>query len=168
MSVDRDHFLRLFAYHHWAEGRLLDAFASVTAAQLDKPWGGSFATGRGLLEHIVGADRVWLARWTGSPAAKRPQFPATYEGKDFAAEWKQLATEERRFLEAWKPDQMNATFNYTNLKGEPKAFTWLDMFVHVVNHGTYHRGQLTHLLRDLGLAAPSTDFIVFVEESRRG
>jgi uncharacterized damage-inducible protein DinB len=165
MSIDRDHVLRLFSYHHWAEARLLDAYASVTAAQLDKPWGGSFSTGRGLLEHVVGSDRVWISRWTGAPAAKRPQFPATNDGKAFRAEWEKVASDVRRFLEEWRFEQLTTTFHYQNLKGEPKSFTWSDMFVHVVNHGTYHRGQLAHLLRDLGLAAPSTDFIVFAEQN---
>lgn len=38
---------------------------------------------------------------------------------------------------------------------------------HVLNHGTHHRGQLTHLLRDFGLAAPSTDFLIFIEDRRK-
>jgi uncharacterized damage-inducible protein DinB len=37
----------------------------------------------------------------------------------------------------------------------------------MVNHGTYHRGQLTHLLRDFGLTAPSTDYLIFAAERRR-
>jgi uncharacterized damage-inducible protein DinB len=165
-AVDRDHILRLFSYHHWAERRLLDAFATITASQLDKPWGGSFSTGRGLLEHVVGSDRIWLTRWQGKAMTTRPPFPASYDGKDFAAEWAKLAADEQRFLDSWRGDQLDETLSYVNLKGEPKAFPWFDIFVHVVNHGTYHRGQLSHLLRDLGMTPPSTDYILFIEEPR--
>jgi uncharacterized damage-inducible protein DinB len=39
------------------------------------------------------------------------------------------------------------------------------MLQHVVNHGSYHRGQVTTLLRQLGAPAPkSVDLIAFYRE----
>ena len=40
---------------------------------------------------------------------------------------------------------------------------WQQM-VHVVNHSSYHRGQVTTLLRQLGTEAMSTDFLVYYDE----
>jgi uncharacterized damage-inducible protein DinB len=57
--------------------------------------------------------------------------------------------------------------SYVNMKGVPCMYRFAEVFEHCVNHGTYHRGQLTHLLRDLGMAAPSTDYLLFVEERRK-
>jgi uncharacterized damage-inducible protein DinB len=166
MTIDRDHALRLFAFHHWAADRLLDALAPVTAGQLDAPWGGSFASGRALLRHVVGAERVWVSRWAGRSLPSIPDFPATHAGADFRREWERVAAEERAFLAALEPGPLDRPLAYTNLKGEPCAYPLADVFVHVVNHGTYHRGQLSHLLRDLGVAPPATDYLIFVETTR--
>jgi uncharacterized damage-inducible protein DinB len=38
------------------------------------------------------------------------------------------------------------------------------MFQHLVNHGTYHRGQIATMLRQLGNKAQSTDLILFYRE----
>lgn len=165
-AIDRDHILRLYAYHHWAEDRLLDALASVTAEQLDKPWGGSFHTGRGLLNHVLGADRIWVERWNGRSPKSIPELPRTSGGRDFRAEWENVKGDQRRFLDALSPDQLGSELTYINIKGEQWTYPFADILMHVVNHGTYHRGQLTHLLRDLGLAAPSTDYLVFLNDAR--
>jgi uncharacterized damage-inducible protein DinB len=161
MTMDRDSVLRLCAYHHWAADRLLDAFAPVTAVQLDAPWGGSFATGRALLRHVVGADRVWVTRWTGTSLTSIPEFPAAYSGADFRREWEQVKADQSRYLTALEPAALDRPLTYVNLEGEQATFRFVDVVVHVVNHGTYHRGQLAHLLRDLGATPPSTDYLIF-------
>lgn len=165
--VDRDHVLRLYEYHHWAEDRMLDAFGSVTTEQLDKPWGGSFGTGRGLLRHVVGADRLWVERWNGRSPKSLPDFPATHAGRDFRAEWEKVKADERLFLSSLAKDRLTSELTYVNMKGEQWTYPFAEILVHVVNHGTYHRGQLTHLLRDLGQAPTSTDYLVFLQEQRK-
>lgn len=164
--VDRDHVLRLFAFHHWAEDRMFDAFADVTVEQLNKPWGGSFGTGRGLLRHVVGAERLWVERFNGDSPKTLPDFPATHTGREFRAEWETVKSDERRFLSGLTRDRLAGDLSYVNMKGEQWTYPFAEILVHVVNHGTYHRGQLTHLLRDLGRAAPSTDYLVFLQEQR--
>jgi uncharacterized damage-inducible protein DinB len=165
-AIDRDHILRLYDYHHWAEDRLFDVFAPVTVSQLDDAWGGSFATGRGLLRHVVGADRVWVTRWNGTSPKTIPEFPATHAGQHFREEWEKVKADQQRFLGTLKQEQLAKPFTYVNLKGEQWTYPFADVLLHVVNHGTYHRGQLTHLLRDFGLTPPSTDYLIFVDGER--
>ena len=160
--MNRERALQLFEYHHWAGDRAFDAVASLTAAQLDREWGGSFKTPRGLLSHILGAELVWLQRWQGmSPKAIAP-FPPSYTGREFANEWRKVKVGQRDVLDEMSQDRLSSDFTYTNLKGETATFNFAEILQHVVNHGTYHRGQITHLLRDLGLEAPSTDYILFI------
>jgi uncharacterized damage-inducible protein DinB len=156
----------LFDFHHWATDRVLDALAPVTAEQLDKPWGGSFGTGRALLNHVVGVERLWCDRWNGHSAKALPGFPATSGGRDFRGQWELVKVDERRFIAALSEERLASELEYVNLKGEPWRYPFRFVFQHCVNHGTYHRGQLTHLLRDLGLAAPGTDFIRYIDELR--
>jgi uncharacterized damage-inducible protein DinB len=166
MTIDRDHILRLYAYHHWAADRLLGALAPVTAARLDEPWGGSFATGRGLLRHAIGAERVWVTRWNGTSPERIPEFPATHAGSDFRREWERVKSDQLAYLSPHRPERLGEPFAYVKLGGERRAHPLADVLLHVVNHGTYHRGQLAHLLRDLGLAPPGTDYLDFLADRR--
>jgi uncharacterized damage-inducible protein DinB len=163
MNIAKDDIARLFKFHHWATGRVFDALAALSSADLDRKWGGSFGTGRGLLEHIVGSDRVWIERLNGNSPKTRPVYPTRYSGSEFRNEWIEVEAEERRFIGSLTPAQLAKDLSYVNLKGE--AFTWPlpDVLFHIVNHGTYHRGQITQLLRDLGKDAPATDFTVFLQ-----
>ena len=166
--MERDHVLRLYDYHHWASDRVLGAFAAVSVEQLDKPWGGSFGTGRALLRHVVGVERLWLERWMGHSLKALPDFPATISGATFLAEWKTVKADQRLYLDELTRAQIATDLNYVNIKGERWTYQFADVLQHVVNHGTYHRGQLVNLLRDLALPAPSTDYLLFVEERRKG
>ncbi len=155
-----DHIRRLFEYHHWAGGKTFDALAAVKPEQLDQKWGGSFGTGRALLQHVLGADRVWADRWNGT-SKKLATYPPEWGGREYRDEWQRIAADQARFLAKFSQKQLDGNLTYTNLKGEEKTLDWTRVLVHVVNHGTYHRGQLTHLLRDLGLPASGTDYLYF-------
>jgi uncharacterized damage-inducible protein DinB len=168
MSTDsRDDILELFDYHHWAADRVIEAAAALTPAYLDGQWGGSFGTGRALLRHVVGVEHLWCERWNGRSPKGLPDFPATFGGKDFLAEWHKIKGDQVEYLGALTRDKLQGQLTYLNMKGERWTYRLAEILQHVVNHGTYHRGQLTHLLRDNGLAAPSTDFLVFIEDRRK-
>lgn len=164
-ATSLEHIRHLVAFHHWAGGKAFDALAPVTAAQLDRQWGGSFGTGRGLLQHVVGAERLWVNRWNGV-SGKIPAYPTSHSGREFGVEWQQVATEQRQFLRAFSESQLQGDLTYVNMKGETKTYPFSHILVHCVNHGTYHRGQITQLLRDLGLAAPTTDYLYFEPDQR--
>lgn len=157
---------RLHAFHRWATDRVLAALGTITPAQLDKPCGGSFATGRGLLRHVLGAEQLWFERWNGTSPRTLPDYPLSFAAHDFHAHWLRLAEKQQRFMEALTVERLAEDLTYVNIKGETWTYPFADVLLHCVNHGTYHRGQLAHLLRDLGLSAPSTDFLIYADEHR--
>lgn len=162
MRIDKDDVTKLWTFHHWATGKAFDALATVSALELDEKWGGSFETGRGLLEHVIGAEQIWIERLCGTSPKALPAYPRSFTGTEFRGAWLELESKQRRFIETLTASQLAEDLTYTNLKGQ--TFTWplADVLFHIVNHGTYHRGQLTQLLRDLGRGAPSTDYTVFL------
>jgi uncharacterized damage-inducible protein DinB len=164
--LDRAHVTRMLRFHHWAEDAVFAGIATLTAQELDMPWGGSFGTGRAMLAHIIGAERLWCDRWYGRTS--RPQYPATHSGADFRDEWARVRTEQRTFIDALSQEALSRDLNYVNMRGDAKSFPLDDLLIHVVNHGTYHRGQMTQLLRDRGRDVPGTDFIVYMERERAG
>ncbi len=165
-SVDRDFILHHFAYHHWASDRVLESVAALSVDQLDEPWGGSFRSGRALLHHVVGAEFLWCERWNGRSPKGFPEFPATWSGRDYLKEWKKIRAEQHEYMSGLSRDLLMGDLTYLNTKNEKWTYRLSEILIHVVNHGTYHRGQLTHLLRDMGLAAPSTDYILWMAEQR--
>lgn len=166
-TTERDDILEQYEYHHWATRRALNAVASLTMAQLDKSWGGSFGTGRALVRHVVGVERLWLERWNGRSPKELSEFPPTWSGRDFLRAWETIETEQREYLSELTRDMLLGELTYTNFKGDRLTYRLPEVLAHVVNHGTYHRGQIVHLLRDLGLPAPSTDYLVFINERRQ-
>jgi uncharacterized damage-inducible protein DinB len=162
-SIPRDHLVRRLAYHHWAGDKAFEAVSALTAEQLDRPFGGSFGTGRALLRHVVGVERLWLDRFHGNSPKGLPEFPASWSGQDYRDEWIRVKPEQTKYLQSLTADALAGPLTYTNIKGETWSYQLSDILEHLVNHGTYHRGQITHLLRTMGLAAPTTDFLFFCE-----
>ena len=165
-ATDRDFVLDHFAYHHWASDRTLESVAALSVDQLDEPWGGSFKSGRALVRHVVGVEFLWCERWNGRSPKGLPEYPATWSGRDYLKEWKKIRAEQSEYLSRLSRDMLLGELTYLNIKGERWTYHLSEVLIHIVNHGTYHRGQLTHLLRDMGLAAPSTDYTLWVNERR--
>jgi len=60
---------------------------------------------------------------------------------------------------------LSAVIEYRLLNGTPGATPFWQMLQHVVNHGSYHRGQVTTLLRQLGAPPPeSLDLFTFYRQ----
>jgi uncharacterized damage-inducible protein DinB len=158
-------------YHYWARDRLLDALEPLTPDQLNRDMGSSFKSIRDTIVHTYAAEWAWHSRWQGnSPTALLPadQFP------DVAAvrrAWSQHEAEMRAFLDALGEDGVSRVFEYKLLSGQVGASPLWQMLQHVVNHASYHRGQVTTMLRQLG-ATPSKpmDMIAFyrIKDRDRG
>jgi uncharacterized damage-inducible protein DinB len=149
-------------YHYWARDRLLDALETVPPDQLTRDLGSSFKSIHETLAHTYAAEWAWYSRWQGqSPTALLPadQFP------DVAAvrrAWSQHEAEMRAFLDAVGEDGVSRVFEYKLLSGQPGASPLWQMLQHVVNHASYHRGQVTTMLRQLGATpAKPMDMIAY-------
>jgi len=124
---------------------------------------------RDTLVHIYSAEWVWRSRWQGeSPAAMLPpeMFP------DLAAlrrAWGEHELKMRSFLDSLGPDGVNRIIEYRTTGGQTWRQVLWHMLQHVVNHASYHRGQVTTMLRQLKAAPPAhMDLIAFYRESGRG
>ncbi len=53
---------------------------------------------------------------------------------------------------------------YKNLKGEPHQTILSDILAHIVNHGSYHRGQIVSLVKKSGGQQVFVDYIGYVRE----
>jgi uncharacterized damage-inducible protein DinB len=154
----------LFAYDAWANRRTLDACAALTPEQFTRDLGSSFRSVRDTLAHIVGAQHVWLERFHGRVPGGLPKPEEFPDLTTVRARCEEVQRGLANYVDSVSAVDLQATFEYRNLKGDPLRNTLWHVLQHLANHGTYHRGQVTTLLRQLGVKPVSTDMIAFYRE----
>ena|SRR6202162_3428174 len=163
MAVSADTLRLHLDYHAWASRRLIDATGQLTPEELSRDFKTSDKNVLETLVHVFGADRIWLARVQG-------ESPTTFlapEDRDLGVLSKQWPVIQQRWKEWVRPlsDQnVQDTIPYRDLKGHPWEQTLWQILLHVVNHGTHHRGQVSGFLRAMGHNPPPLDLIAFYRE----
>jgi uncharacterized damage-inducible protein DinB len=147
-------------YSAWASKRLLDFAASVPGEHVERQIANSHGGILKTFQHIYYADRVWLSRMEGAPTAFADPEPGPSLADLDSAWWPLL----RRFAQWAAGQDPKRVIAYRNLAGEAYERTVHQVVTHVVNHGTYHRGQIAAMLRQLGHVPPYTDLIYFQDE----
>jgi uncharacterized damage-inducible protein DinB len=154
----------LYDYNAWANRRSLDAASALTAEQFVQPMGSSFGSVRDTLAHLYGAEFIWMERFQGrSPSS----LPDTTQFKDLASlreRWNELEARLLGFVRGLTQTDIERVFEYKTMKFGVYSNPLWESLQHVVNHGTYHRGQVTTLLRQLGAQPISTDLMHFYRE----
>lgn len=165
--IDAEIVKELYRYNRWANDRTLEAVSSLSEEEFTKDLASSHPSVRDTLTHIVWAEWIWLQRWKGTS----PQV--VFQGADFQhlgtlrVRWLDIEIEQRAFVEAVTTETLVAVVQYVNLQGQTWQYPlWRQMY-HVVNHSSYHRGQLTTMLRQLEARPVPTDFLVFQDELER-
>jgi uncharacterized damage-inducible protein DinB len=151
----------LYDYNYWACDRQLDACAVLTREQFLRPLGNSFPSVRDTLVHLLGAEWIWLERWRGrSPRTLLPanEFPSLAAIRD---RWQVVEREVRDYLKDLREESLAVPLTYTNIKGETWTYPLWRPLLHLVNHQSYHRGQITTLLRQLGATPAQVDFLYY-------
>lgn len=164
----------LYDYNAWARERQLKACEALSFEQFLRPMGSSFSSVRDTMAHIMGAEWIWLERWRGRSPQTLPGVP---EGLPFEEilrcwqeqfatvvavreRWNELERDLQAYLAGLDERTLAGQLTYANLQGKQWSYPLWRTLVHVANHGSYHRGQVTTLLRLLGAQAPEVDFLV--------
>jgi uncharacterized damage-inducible protein DinB len=158
-------------YTAWASARLVDAASQLTTDELTRDFGTADKTVLGTLVHAFAADRVWMARVAGDPPAK---FIDPERDMHFAVlqnEWPPLMQK----WHAWAASLASSTTGesaeaavaWTDLKGNSFEMPAWQLVLHVVNHGTHHRGQVSGFLRAMGKVPPPLDLARYYREMNK-
>jgi uncharacterized damage-inducible protein DinB len=160
MPVKADTLRTHLDYTTWATRRLLAAAAQLSEEELTRDFGSADKNVVGTLAHIFAADRVWMSRIEGKP----PGMFISPEDRDLAL----LARDWPALLDVWKDwaaeltDESVATvIYYKDNKGQDWQAPLWQIILHVVNHGTHHRGQVSGFLRAMGHAPQPLDLIAY-------
>lgn len=153
----------LYDYHRWANRRLFEFTRALgeelAARDVGKQF--SYSTIRRMFGHLYGADRVWLSRWTGVSLTTVP-------GAEFAtldsirAPWDGLEREQRAFVEALTPADLERVIEYKNTEGKPFRAVLGPLLQHVANHATHHRSEIATMLTMASGSPPDTGIATYL------
>ncbi|MFI5133061.1 MAG: DinB family protein [Chitinophagales bacterium] len=153
---------QLAAYNVWANQKLLEVILTLPEEKQKQELPSSFKSLYHTILHMWNAESVW---WQRMKLQERIILPLD----NFKGTMEELVNEslqQNRQWQEWVNDASDAAldhvFQYQTAKKEQFKQPIYQMILHVFNHGTYHRGQLVNMLRQLGVEKlPQTDFIVF-------
>ncbi|HLI34509.1 MAG TPA: DinB family protein [Terriglobia bacterium] len=148
------YFQRLFEYDAWGNREALASLGSV-ASGAERPLK--------FLGHIIGAQRIWLARLEHKdPFAFQP-WPALSLDECRAA-LDELSQRWKKFLQDLTSEQLSQEVIYRNTQGTEFRTPLVDVLEHLVMHSAYHRGQLAAAIREAGGKPAPTDYVVYVRQ----
>ena len=154
----------LFTYNDWANKRALQAASVLTPEQFTKPLGNSFSSIRDTLAHIAGAEWIWLQRFQGNSPSAMPDNSQFADIAALQSHWTPIAAELLDFVAGLTQENLDSVMEYKTMKFGVYSNPMWQSLQHVVNHGTYHRGQVTTMLRQLGAQPILTDLMHFYRE----
>jgi uncharacterized damage-inducible protein DinB len=149
----------LFDHNYWARDRQLAVCGALPAADFARPLGGSFPSLQGTLAHLVWTEWLWLERWEGrspqvrSLAGELPACGAIVE------RWRAVERDLRRYLSGVTEEALLLPLTYVNFRGERWTYPLWRTMMHLLLHQASHRGQVTNMLRQLGVVPPTVDFL---------
>src|ERR1700694_108075 len=153
--------LELFAYNAWANRTIFEAAAKLPDEQYFRDLKSSHGGVHGTLAHIVWAEHLWLNRWLVRPNPAIPQGKDLRTLGDIRARWEEVEADRGRLLDGLTDARLEETRAVKPSSGGEYVHTLRQMSRHLINHSSYHRGQIVTLLRQLGATPPNTDLIVF-------
>ena len=158
----------LVDYHYWARDRVLAAIEPLSAEQFVRDLGSSFPSIRDTLAHLHGAEWVWLQRCAGmSPTAHLP-LDRFADVSAVRAAWADTESGLRALVQDLDDDGTERAIPYQLFNGMAGTTRVWHLVQHLVNHATFHRGQLATMLRQLGATpAASMDLVAFYRELGR-
>jgi uncharacterized damage-inducible protein DinB len=158
-------------YNSWMNDKLYGLTATLTDEARKRDCGAFFKSIHGTLNHLLLADRVWLARFKGVSPPSGFMAPGIRSLDqelfvDFAElRRERMATDEE--LSTWVAGLTDARLAgpLVYLRGGQKqeAPLWWAV-AHLFNHQTHHRGQITTLLTQQGHDPGSTDLFAMLRE----
>ncbi len=154
----------LFAYNRWAAARTFAAVEALSEEQRRAPIVSSFPSIAATLAHIVGAEWIWLRRWQGTSVTEAPAWVAAGDFATVRAKFNEVDIERDGLISSVGEVGFDGEIVYRTMAGVEGHNKLSDLIRHVVNHGTYHRGQVATMLRQLGAKPPQIDYVAYLRE----
>ncbi|MGN6213810.1 DinB family protein [Parafilimonas sp.] len=157
--MNKQYFIELAEYNLWANNIACGWLENISDEQWNKPIVSSFSSIQETVLHIISAENTWLQRFRHEPVK---WLQSTYKGTkaEHIALWKKTSEAFKIFVENFNEMDLTKNCDFKRLNGDAYSMPFYQLFAHVVNHATYHRGQLVTMLRQSGfINVGSTDLL---------
>jgi uncharacterized damage-inducible protein DinB len=163
----------LYEYDRWANARVIQSFTTLTSDQFTRDLGGSFPSVRDTMLHILAGEWIWLNYWKAPSWDDallndlRKQRESLFSPDIFPdldsvrRKWTEIEKVQLDFMGRVTDESLKGMLPARN-----KQLSLAHLMQHVANHSTYHRGQLSLMMRQLGAEPVATDFHLFIGERR--
>jgi uncharacterized damage-inducible protein DinB len=148
-------------YSTWASQRVFDAAKNLNPDDLTRNVGVSHQSILGTLSHIHFADRVWYSRVVdpGEPVIRESDV-AMLEN-----EWPAIQRKWEAWAEGLQDADLRRMIATKSMDGLAYEVVTEKVVLHLVNHNSLHRGQVMGMIRQLGIAPPATDLMMYYRVS---
>ena len=152
----------LYAYNEWANDQVLEAASRLPEDEFARKQGASFESVEGNLAHIVGAQIVWLQRWTGGSNPKSVLEYQKMRGLAAIREaFDQSHQDLRAFVGSLSDERLEHVLAYRDSAGNPHERVMWQLMAHVANHGTHHRAETAMAMGAMGKPMRELDYVFF-------
>jgi uncharacterized damage-inducible protein DinB len=165
-TIQMNHPVQMFYYHAWATQTLLGRIKELPPSVLQQEVNTSFSTIGEVFAHIYALDKCWLQVLSGTSMLKAleaclplQQETLRYSVDEFAIAFSELAEQYRACFRS--QDDLEQTIVLENPYAGTRSTRLSEIVLQVVNHGTYHRGNVSTMLRQLGHASTMNDYSLF-------
>jgi uncharacterized damage-inducible protein DinB len=157
-------------YSAWANRLVPDACAALTEEEFERDLGASHGSIGATLRHMYYAERVWLVRLRANVlpplieiGKQKLADPPPEPGLDaLRAKWPEISGGFKEWIEAL--DDLDYELRFRMPDGTEFSLSRWKIVLHMANHSTLHRGQVTNMLRQMGRKPPQTDLFSFYLE----
>jgi uncharacterized damage-inducible protein DinB len=159
--MTRDDLIQHLQYTAWASHKLLEASLALDPADQTRDLGASHSSIASTLAHIYLADGVWLSRLNGKSPTSMAEVAKDTSLPAMARDWPALLERFIEWVRGLDDEGVKRALEYRMMDGTRCRTPVWQILLHVVNHGTLHRGQAMAMFRQLGHKPPATDLIFY-------
>ncbi len=145
----------------WASRRVLESVAPLSSEELHRDLGNSYGGVHGTLVHIFQGDSIWFDRVQGVAHTSLSAYAPDPDFAEFSRSWLAVLDRWVSWAEGLDAAGWDRPVPHRNTKGEPDTQPCWRIALHLVNHASYHRGQVTTMLRQLGYKPAPTDLMMY-------
>ena len=160
--MHKTYFTEVAEYNLFAANIACSWLEKISNEHWNAPVASSFGNIQKTVLHIFFAENIWIERFNENENIV--PLEKTFQGtkQEHIALWKKSSEELKNFITSFDKIKLNETFTFKRFNGEETSSKYYRAFAHVINHSTYHRGQLVLMLKQLGYGNfQSTDLITF-------
>ena len=144
----------------WADEIMLAALLHVPSAKASADTGSSFKSMLDTLNHVYLAELVWFERIQGQNK-RLADLEVPVDATALAQAWTNLHQSWLDWAASMTSEAWLGPFTFRNNAGAESTMPYWQIALHVINHGSYHRGQVATMLRQAGIVPPGTDLITY-------